>query len=533
MRKQTHFDIRLILIFFLCGIILNPLSGLGQDHDGRRVGGTVFIGMKGDFDSFNELNASDSDALQVIQNMLFMRLTRLDENLSLAPYLAKRWEFSRGDSVLTYYLRSDVFWTDGVPTTAEDVLFTYQLAIDPKVAYPARSRFDLTQDVEILDTYTVRFRFKKPYPDPLFDTQIPILPKHILEKIAPESLAESDFNRRPVGNGPFKLVEWKANQQAVFEANLQFAFGRPALDRVVFVVIPDETVLLTSLITGALDMAPSLTPLGFKQVQSQKELRVFRYKGLGFTFMGWNNKKPLFTKKTRQALTYAIDRKEIIDTLLEGFAQEAKGPLLPVAWAYDPGLAAFPYDPEIARTLLQEEGWGDSNDDDILDKEGQKFEFSIVTNAGSQIRKDAAVMVQAQLQKIGVKAHVETTEWNLFIDKVFVKKDFDAVISGWDADFTVNPTDLWHSKAIDNGYNFISYHNPKVDELLEKGRRITRNDLAKPIWREFQKIIVEDSPYTFLFIPDRLAGCSLRVNGVKMDSRGFLVNIEDWWVSDK
>src|SRR5574341_2428729 len=141
------------------------------------LGGTVFIGVTGDFDSFNELNAADGEALQVIQYMLFMCLTALDENFQFAPQLAESWEFSPGDTVLTYHLRKDVLWTDGAPTTAEDVLFTYQLATNPVVAYPAATRFDQTGKVEILDEYTIRFHFKQPYPDALLDTQMPILPK--------------------------------------------------------------------------------------------------------------------------------------------------------------------------------------------------------------------------------------------------------------------------------------------------------------------------------------------------------------------
>ncbi|MFQ5708721.1 MAG: peptide-binding protein [bacterium] len=495
-------------------------------------GGTVFIGMKGDFDSLNELTAADSDALQVIQNMLFMTLTRLNENLQFEPYLAERWEFSRGDSVLTYYLRRDVAWSDGHPTTAEDVRFTYALATNPKVAYPASSRFDLTESVEVLDDYTVRFRFKKPYPDALFDTQIPILPKHILEDIPAKKIAEAGFNRQPVGNGPFKLAAWKGNQNLVFVANPAYTLGRPSLDRVVFQIIPDETVLLTNLQTGALDIVPSLTPTGFKQIQNQKSLRAVRYSGRGFSFVGWNLTRPLFSKPVRQALTYAIHKQEIIVTLFEGFAAPAKGPLLPFVWAFDEDLPDFQYDPEKARQILQQEGWSDSDGDGILDKAGQPFEFTIKTNAGSQTRKDAAIMIQAQLRNIGVKAQVETVEWNLFIEQVFEQKDFDAVILGWDTDFTVNPTDLWHSSAIENGYNFVSYSNPKVDSLLEQGRNASRRHLAKPFWHEFQRIILEDSPYTFLFIPEKLAGVSRRIQNVKMDARGFLANVSQWRIPE-
>lgn len=525
-KRRPH--LRRILSCLLFAILL-PLPALSQS-DGPQYGGTVFIGMKGDFDSFNELNASDSDALQVVQNMLFMRLTALDDDLQFVPQLAEKWEFSQDGKLLTFKLRRDVYWSDGPQTTAEDVLFTYELATNPEVAYPASSRFDLTDKVEVLDPYRVRFYFKKPYPDALYDTQIPILPKHVLEKVPPEKIGESEFNRQPVGNGPFRLVEWKSNRHVVFEANPRYAFGRPFLDRVVFQIIPDETVLLTNLLTGTLDVVPSLTPAGFMQVESHNSTRALKYDGLSFSFVGWNNARPLFSKRVRQAFTYAIDKQEIVATLLAGSAKVCKGPLLPFAWAYDKSLPDFTYDPQKARQLLQDEGWDDSDGDGILDKAGQRCEFSIKTNAGSQRRKDVAVMIQAQLQKIGVIVNVESVEWNLFIDQVFAQKDFDAVILAWDVDFTVNPTDLWHSKAIEDAYNFVSYRNARVDSLLEAGRKLSNRSLAKPVWHQFQQIIVDDCPYTFLFIPDNLAGISRRVQGVNMDVRGFLVDGHRWWI---
>ncbi|RMF56410.1 MAG: peptide-binding protein, partial [Calditrichaeota bacterium] len=219
-----------------------------------------------------------------------------------------------------------------------------------------------------------------------------------------------------------------------------------------------------------------------------------------------------------------------IDTLLEGFAQPANGPLLPHVWAYDSTLAVPKYNAEQAAHLLRQDGWRDSDGDGVVEKDGKTFVFSIKTNAGNQLRRDVAVMIQAQLRKVGVKAAIETVEWNQFIEQVFDRKDFDAVILAWDADFTVDPSPLWHSKAIENGYNFVSYHNPRVDSLLEAGRHTSDRHAAKAIWAEFQKIIVDDAPYTFLFIPDQLAGINKRVRDVKMDARGFLSSVSSWWI---
>lgn len=533
-QAPTHFS---LYLFFL--LIIFFIAGCSQNIKPQN-GGTVVIGATGDFDSFNELNAADSDALQVIQYLLFMSLTTLDANLQFAPQLAESWQFAPGDTLLTFHLRQDVSWTDGVPTTAHDVLFTYQLAIDTTVAYPAGNRFDQTRQVEVVDAHTIRFHFKQPYPDALFDTQMPILPKHLLEKIPREKIAACEFNRQPVGNGPFKLTEWQANQRLVFEANPQYALGRPKLDRIVFQIIPDEAVLLANLMTGAVDVVASLSPLAFKQVEQEAKskeqkasgnaafLQTIRYPGRNYSFIAWNNARPLFTRRVRQALTQAIDKREIIDTLLEGFAEPAVGPLLPFNWAYDKNLRDLPFDPAMAKNLLHEEGWRDTNGDGILDKRGKKFEFTLKINADSQLRRDIAVMVQAQLRKIGVQVKVEAVEWNLLLEQVFAQRDFEAMISAWDADFTVNPAPLWHSAAIASGYNLVSYRNAVVDSLLEQARMLTDRRAAEPLWHAFQKVIVADCPYTFLFTQEKLAAVNRRVQNVKMDARSFLANIHAW-----
>lgn len=515
---------------FLLLSCLSSLLLLAQTPPGTvPYGGTVVIGMKGDFDTLSELHTSDSDALEVIQNLLFMTLTRLDSNLQFIPYLAESWAFSEGDRVLTYHLRKDITWSDGTPTTAEDVLFTYRLAIDTAVAYPAASRFDLTEKVEVEDRFTVRFHFKQPYPDGLYDTRIPILPKHILEKYPAAQLKEAPFNRQPVSNGPFQLLRWKRNYEAVFKANPDFAPGRPYLDYLVFRIIPDETILLSELLTGKIDLIPSLTPNGYREVAAAASLQALRYSGREYQFIAWNLQRPLFGNTERRALAYAINKPEMIATLLEGLATPAVGPLLPFSWAFDENLQDIPYDPATARRLLREAGWQDADGDGILEKDGQPFEFALKTNAASQLRKDIAVMVQAYLKQIGVLVQVETVEWNLLLEQVF-SHDFGALILGWSADFTVNPTDVWHSSAMAEGYNFIAYHNPKVDSLLEKGRAISRPELAKPVWAEFQKTVLEDNPYYFLFIADKLVGYNRRLRDVRIDVRGYLRNVGRWWI---
>ncbi len=502
---------------------------------------TVVVGLSGDFDSLNELNAADADAVQAIQHLLFLSLTTLDANLQFAPQLAESWEFSPGDTLLAFHLRRDVFWSDGVPTTAHDVRFTYELAIDSTVAYPARSRFEQTANVSVLDDYTVRFHFKWPSADALLDTQIPILPRHLLAHIPRDQIATCEFNRQPIGNGPFQLLAWQTNQRLIFVANTTFALGPPKLKRLVFQIIPDETALMTALLTGRIDLAPALSPSAFQQLAHETTpraagghttpLQMLRYPGRNYSFIAWNNARPLFTRRVRQALTHAINKQEIIATLLAGHAQPAVGPFLPFAWAYDHELTDLPFDPQLARNLLLQEGWHDHDGDGILDREGQKFEFTLTTNADNPLRRDLAVMIQAQLRKIGVLTKVEAVGWPRLLQQVMQQRDFDALLAAWQADFSVNPAPLWHSRAISAGYNLVSYRNARADSLMQQARTLADRQQAMPLWREFQRLILNDCPYTFLFVEQRLAAANTRVQNVNMDVRGWLANVRQWSVA--
>lgn len=503
------------------------------NHSDPQIGGDLIIAVGADFDSFNELNTADSDALQIIENMLFMSLVKLDENLQFVPYLAKKWEVKESENKIIFHLKENVFWTDGIQTTAEDVLFTYHMAIHPEVAYPAASRFDLIEAVEILDTLKIQFILKKFYPDVFFDLQMPILPKHILKQYKPKEIIQSPFNRNPVGNGAFKLKEWKANQHVIFEANDNFIYGKPHLKHVIFSIIPEPNIMLSQLKSRSIHFSSNLIPQDLDMFKNEKHLKITRFDGRGYSFIAWNCNRSYLNAKIRYALSHAINRNEIINTLFSRYGIPASGPLMPFVWAYNDNLEKDLYDPQKAKLLLKKEGWQDTNNDGLLDKNNSPFKITLKTNTGSQSRNDMAVLIQAQLKQIGIDVQIDIVEFNLLVDQVFEKKDFDGLLLGWDTDFSVNPTDLYHSDAIENGYNFVSYTNTKVDQLLESGRATIDRKKAKPIWDEFQEIIVEESPYTFLVIQDKIAGYDNRIQNVKLDVRGYLSNINEWWLKNE
>ncbi len=526
--KFNGIHMRILFILYLCAMT----CFFHCTHSEHSQQNNVVIGLRGDVDSFNELNASDSDALQIIDHMLFMSLIKLNEQFEHVPDLAKEWKITESGRRVTFVLRDDVLWSDGAPTTADDVVFTYNAMTNPDVAYPAVSRFDLVNKVEKVDDYTLQFYLTRAYPDVLYDLSFPILPKHVLDTLSVDELLTSSFNRNPIGNGPYVLQEWQANRAISFKASDQYVYGRPAIDRITFTIIPDEHVLLANLLSHDVDLVPRISPDNLNLLESDSDINITTFEGKRFTFVGWNTARPVFSLPIRRALSHAIKKQEIISALLGGYGKPAIGPLTSVAWAFDSSLQDIPYNPSLAKRLLAENGWQDRNGDGVREKNGKEFIFTLKINVGSQQRQDIAVLVQSQLAEIGVQVKIQRVEWNLFLDQVFGKKEFDAVVLTWDSDFTVDPTPLWHSQSIENGYNFVSYANERVDMLIEKARQAPSQEQAQPLWSEFQQIVINDCPYTFLFIPDEIISYTNRLSHTEFDLRGYLANCSNWAVKN-
>jgi peptide/nickel transport system substrate-binding protein len=251
-----------------------------------------------------------------------------------------------------------------------------------------------------------------------------------------------------------------------------------------------------------------LTPIQYtKQTNTnffKENFQKFRYPVFSYTYMGFNLKHPWFKdKRVRQAIAYAIDKGEIVDVVLFGLGSPANGPYVPNTWVYDPNVKKYDYDLKKSKQLLKEAGWKDTDGDGILDKEGKKFEFSVLTNMGNRSREQTATIIQYRLRKIGIKMNIRVLEWSTFINEFLDKRRFETVILGWSIGIDPDQYDIWHSsKTREKEFNFVSYNNPEVDELLEKGRRTFDIEKRKKAYYRIQEILADEVPYIFLYVPD-------------------------------
>lgn len=495
----------------------------------------------GDASFLNPILAQDS-ASSAITGLVFNGLIKYSRDLQgFVGELAESWEIKEGpEPEITFHLRKGVYWHDGRAFTAEDVKFTYDKIMDEKTNTVRRSDYELVKKAEVVDPYTFRVTYKQPFSPGLGTWSMGIIPKHLLEK---EDINTTSFNRRPVGTGPFRFVEWVTDEKIVVEANPQYFEGKPHLDRIIYRIIPETSLSEMELLTKGVDYYGVL-PHQFQRMSEVPFLKIYSQPALSYTYIGYNLKNPLFQdRRVRQAFTHAINREEIVQYVLYGYGTVISGPFPSHLWYYNPSVKPLPYDLQKARELLTEAGWRDTNGDGVLDKEGTPFRFKLITNSGNDIRRDVGVLVQRQLRELGIDVTFEIYEWSIFLKNFINAKHFDACILGWG--LSPDPDDymIWHSSQIEKGFNFISYKNAGADRLWEEGRKEYSVEKRKQIYWRIHELIAEDQPYTFLFSPlgivalqnkfvllDKSPSGQTAYRPIKMEKAGLTYDLVKWYV---
>jgi peptide/nickel transport system substrate-binding protein len=475
--------------------------------------------------------ATDSASASV-SALIFNGLVKYDKNLKLVGDLAGSWDVEEGGLMIRFHLRKGVRWQDGAPFTAADVLFTFQRLTDPAVPTPYGGDFEKVESVKTPDPYTVEVRYKEPFSPGLASWGMGLVPKHLLEG---QNFTSTPFARRPVGTGPYRLERWISGEKLVLVANENYFEGKPLIERTIYRVIPDQATTFLELQTENVDFS-GLSALQFKRQTDtpffKEHYRKYRLPSFGYTYIGWNLESPLFSDvRVRRALGRAIDKQEIIDVTLLGYGRVVTGPFLPGSWAYNPAVSATPFDPAEARRLLTEAGWHDADGDGILEKDGKKFSFTILTNQGSYERKMACEMIQKRFRDVGVDMNIQVVEWGTFLKEFIDKRRFEAVLLAWNLSMDPDIYDIFHSSKTKPGeFNFVSYRNPEIDRLLDEGRRIFPEDERTLVYRRAHRILSEDEPYTFLYVPESLSVVHARFNGVEPAPAGLTHNFIHWSV---
>ncbi|HKY07708.1 MAG TPA: peptide-binding protein [Candidatus Binatia bacterium] len=546
-----------------------PLPGRAQDAGKPVTGDWLLIHSLSDPEQLNPLTSNDAAASALLQYIFQSLLTRDPKTLEMQPLLAAaRPTISADKLTYTFSIRRDAHFQDGRPITGADVLFSIKAIKHPLVNAPfLRVYFNSVVDARLVDDFTIEFKIKEPY----FLNEsvlggIDVLPRHYYdpdnlltdvsitdlggpaERLSPQAkeFAEQfnkNYARNPMGSGPYKFALWKTGREIELVRDENYwGYGKegvdqPYIDRHRYRIINNLDAALVRLKSGGLDEM-SLTPIqhvrGTNSDRFKRDFQKYEYFAPNYSYIGWNNNHRIFRDKTvRKAMTLFTNRDQMIKAILFGLGEVVEGPIYFFRPEYDKSLPRYPYDPAKALELLRQAGWSDSDGDGVLDKviDGEKtpFRFEIKINSGNTTRKSVALVLQDELRGHGIEASVREIDWTIFLSDVKARK-FDAVILGWA--MSVSEPDayqVWHSsQSANHGSNHISYKNARVDEILEQYRREFDPQKRIELYREFQRILSDEQPYTFLFVGKSVIAAQRRIHGIEVYPGG--VRPVDWWV---
>lgn len=518
-------------------------------------------------------DASATDVYELIFDAL-LRLNR--ETYELEGNIAKGLPvISEDHLVYIFDLKENVKFSDGHPLTGDDIIFTMKTIKIPFVdAQALRNYFDDVKNVELVDgnKYKLRFTMSRPYFRAIYSLgDMRITPKHILDprnetdKFTFEDLANAQksldpkkfpemqkyadfFNSQEVardpkyviGSGPYKLEKWATGQAITIARNENYwDQGRTPnfANKIVFKIIQDQNAAVVAAKNKEVDYMFVIQPADFfENVKNPEQFNIKKALVLEptYVYIAWNNERPLFKdKKVRWALSYAVDRQNIIDKLLFSAAVPIQSHIFYKSKFLNDKLPPIDYNMEKAKQLLEEAGWKDTDGDGIRDKivDGKKmdFKFTFVNNNNPK-RKKVMLIVIESLKQLGIQADLQEYEWSVFLDKT-KKHDYDACYAAWQLNVTPDdPYQIWHSsQTIAEGSNWISYKNPEADKLLEENR-ITFDDVKrKEILDKWQQMIYDDQPVTFLWSETSRYFYSDRFRNTRWYSYPSSGLLNEWW----
>ena len=462
----------------------------------------------------------DGDERDWPQAIVFLDMALPDENGVMQGRLAKSWEHSPDYSTWTYHLRTGVRWHDGMPVTAHDVKFTMDLLSHPKVL----ERTPGSYSTAVLDDSTFVITYTKGFSPTSPETGTACFPKHLIKDLDPSQFKSWEFWTRPVGNGAYRYVRHVPKTLIEFEANPDYALGRPKIDRLIIKFGPSS---VTELLSGNVDAVSHFLRADVVAIKDDPRFREYYEIWDDIQYLQvilWNQRNPLFSDpRVRRALTLAINRRELLRVL--NMSEDL--PIVDVVYTerqYWQGELpkALPYDRELAGKLLDQAGWRDLDGDGVRERDGGEFRFSLIVGADWQA---AAVYVQAQLRQLGIWMDI-TTLGPVGRARMRAGK-FDAALGPlWS-----KVDDLVHFFGEDSP---IGYRNARVTRLLDSAQNARNPDEMDEIFRGLMSAFREDLPFTFLVLNVQTYVAHRRVKGL---STPFRANpwwsVEHLWIEDE
>ncbi len=523
-----------LLAAALTGSSLVPAwASAATRRDGFPDGGQLIYGEYGRPATLDPITSNDMVGLRLTE-LLFNGLVSFSPKNEVVPDLAEKWQISPDNRVYTFTLKSDVQWHGGGRNlTADDVVGTLDLIRHPRTLTPLKAQYELVADARKIDSQTVEITLKRPIVNALGRLSFKVVPPFALKN--PEFLSREDpFVQKPIGTGAFMLNRVTEEGDVVMDANPGYFKGRPHLDRMVLKPFADKNVLTQALLFNAADMVVELNTRDIAQVEGDKRFNLYPYNALSYTFFGHNCRNPHLRKKeVRQAISYAINRQEMLDSFYAGRGTLISGPFAPGSWAYNLEVKPIPYNIERAKELMAQAGYRQGLDGYLIGDEGKPLQFTlkIPIEKENETVKRVVLAFQDYLKRIGIKINLEFREWQAWKQDVFVDHDFDIVIANWAFDDSADISTLFHSGETGAWRNnFVGYSNPEVDGLIIEAKTTLDREKQRTINQRLHAALADEQPYTFLWTLTNYAAVHKKVRHVELHPFKFFTYADGWYI---
>lgn len=511
-------------------------------------GGTLVIATAADADNLVPVLTATLTGTQ-ITDLVYDRLADIGDSLNIigdggfTPRLADRWAWGPDSLTISFHIDPRALWHDGRPVTAGDVRFTHVALKDSTLGSGAGSLLTNIDSVTAPDSSTAIFWFRSRAPQQFYDAvyQTVIMPEHIWKGIAPSAWRSSPPARAPVGSGQFRFVRWTPKGSIEIAADTANYRGAPKLSRVIWSIAPDFNSAVTRILSGEADFFEAPRPETLVEVAKNPQLRTKSYRGLDYIFAQFNLRDPanrtrphpLFgDRELRRALTMAVDRKAIVQSLYDTLALPALGPTIRTYVTTDPNLPQIPFDPQRARQVLDSLGWKDADGDGIRERGGKPLQFTVSVPGSSQSRVRMAVLLQEQLRQAGVKVNVDRLDFPVMVDRQR-KRTFDMVINSWHTQPSPGGVrQSWGTigSRARNGTNYSSYENPVFDAYVDSA--LMAGDIAtrRALFTKAYETIIQDAPAIWIAEPLPTVAYHSRLVLAPLRPDAWWAHIADWWI---
>ena len=498
----------------------------------------ITMAQTGDWDTFMPMNTTNAGADNVIE-LMFDRLMVINTDGTFGPRLAESWETNEAQDKITYHLNENAKWQDGEPVTAEDVVYSAQVASSSEYSYLRRIRMQYfagtdetgcetgTDSIEVaaLDDHTVEFTLKTPM-DPaiiyaLVNRDFFIMPKHLLDSISDADLVNDAFWQKPIGSGPCIFDSMESGVSIEFKANKDYYLGAPDFDRLVFKKV-QSTNLLSGLMSGDIDVLSANSQIPLADWEAAKNTQGIVTKSVptfAYQYMAMNTARDYLTEDVRHAISLAINRQVIVDQLLQGEARIAIGPLAEDHPYFDEKLLPIEYDPEKAKSMLEAAGW-DSN-----------RELQVLVSTGNEVREKSAILIQQDLQKIGIKTKIQTLDFPTLLTNAR-NGDYDLCFIG--SAGSVDPSESVPNVTAGYMNNFAQLSDPTLGQIGESGAKEITFETRKKIYDQYQEELFKQMPMAFLYHTNDLFAYNEKLENVREGAIDYNINKNVWeWKVNK